>query len=102
MQKNIALSAPILSRFDLFFILVDECNEVVDYAIAKKIVNLHSNEDEESAKAYTQAETMRFINFAKLFQPSLTESAVALLVKCYTNLRQKDNYGKKLVFEIKY
>ena len=30
LQKNIQLSAPIMSRFDLFFILVDECNEVSD------------------------------------------------------------------------
>jgi len=28
LQQNIALTAPIMSRFDLFFILVDECNEV--------------------------------------------------------------------------
>lgn len=28
LQQNIALSAPIMSRFDLFFVIVDECNEV--------------------------------------------------------------------------
>jgi len=28
LRQNIALSAPIMSRFDLFFILVDESNEV--------------------------------------------------------------------------
>ena len=27
-KQNINLTAPIMSRFDLFFILVDECNEV--------------------------------------------------------------------------
>jgi DNA replicative helicase MCM subunit Mcm2 (Cdc46/Mcm family) len=32
----------LLLRFDLFFILVDECNEVTDYAIARKIVDLHT------------------------------------------------------------
>ncbi len=31
-----------LLRFDLFFILVDECNKVTDYAIARKIVDLHT------------------------------------------------------------
>lgn len=29
LKQNINLSAPIMSRFDLFFILVDECNEVI-------------------------------------------------------------------------
>lgn len=28
LKQNIALSPPIMSRFDLFFILVDDCNEV--------------------------------------------------------------------------
>ena len=28
LQQNINMTAPIMSRFDLFFILVDECNEV--------------------------------------------------------------------------
>uniref|UniRef100_A0A1B0FE97 MCM C-terminal AAA(+) ATPase domain-containing protein n=1 Tax=Glossina morsitans morsitans TaxID=37546 RepID=A0A1B0FE97_GLOMM len=37
LQQNIQLSAPIMSRFDLFFVPVDECNEVVDYAIAQML-----------------------------------------------------------------
>lgn len=28
LKQNVNMSAPIMSRFDLFFILVDECNEV--------------------------------------------------------------------------
>lgn len=28
LKQNVNLTAPIMSRFDLFFILVDECNEV--------------------------------------------------------------------------
>ena len=28
LRQNISLSAPIMSRFDLFFVLLDECNEV--------------------------------------------------------------------------
>ena len=28
LKMNIQLTAPIMSRFDLFFIIVDECNEV--------------------------------------------------------------------------
>lgn len=28
LRHNIGLSAPIISRFDLFFVLIDECNDV--------------------------------------------------------------------------
>uniref|UniRef100_A0A1A9ZFT6 DNA helicase n=1 Tax=Glossina pallidipes TaxID=7398 RepID=A0A1A9ZFT6_GLOPL len=53
LQQNIQLSAPIMSRFDLFFVLVDECNEVVvDYAIARKTVDLHSNIKDTMERVY--------------------------------------------------
>ena len=41
LKQNINMTSPILSRFDLFFILVDECDDINDYAIAKRIVDLH-------------------------------------------------------------
>ena len=42
-----------MSRFDLFFVLVDECNEVTDYAIARRIVDLHSRQEESVEREYT-------------------------------------------------
>ncbi|VDM29940.1 unnamed protein product [Toxocara canis] len=33
LKQNIQLSAPIMSRFDLFFVLVDECNEVCSFCL---------------------------------------------------------------------
>lgn len=30
LKANVAVSAPIMSRFDLFFIILDECNPKVD------------------------------------------------------------------------
>jgi len=53
LQQNIQLSAPIMSRFDLFFVLVDECNEVTDYAIARRIVDLHSRMEESVEREYS-------------------------------------------------
>lgn len=52
-----------MSRFDLFFVLIDECNEVVDYAIARKVVNLHSNEEDEIHRPYSQEEVIITIMF---------------------------------------
>lgn len=90
LQQNIQLSAPIMSRFDLFFILVDECNEVVDYAIARKIVDLHSNVEETIEQVYTREEVLRYITFARQFKPEINEEAAALLVLNYGHLRQRD------------
>ena len=37
LRQNITLSPPIMSRFDLFFILVDECNEVSFTKVSKLV-----------------------------------------------------------------
>lgn len=90
LQQNIQLTAPIMSRFDLFFILVDECNEVVDYAIARKIVDLHSNKEDLIDQVYTREDVLRYIMFARQFKPIITSEALELLVENYGHLRQRD------------
>lgn len=87
------LTAPIMSRFDLFFILIDECNEVIDNAIAKKIVDLHSNNEINIETIYSQSEILRYINFAKHFKPIINPEAAELLVESYTTLRQREGTG---------
>lgn len=90
LQQNIQLSAPIMSRFDLFFILVDESNEIVDYAIARKILDLHSNIDDNVEQIYSRDEVLRYITFARQFKPVISEEAAKLLVENYGHLRQRD------------
>ncbi|EAT35274.1 AAEL012546-PA [Aedes aegypti] len=90
LQQNIQLTAPIMSRFDLFFILVDECNEVVDYAIAQKIVDLHSNIEDRVEQVYSREDVLRYIMFARQFKPIITKEALELLVENYGHLRQRD------------
>lgn len=90
LQQNIQLTAPIMSRFDLFFILVDECNEVVDYAIARKIVDLHSNIEHTIDQVYSREDVLRYIMFARQFKPIITKEALELLVENYGHLRQRD------------
>ncbi|XP_041779036.1 DNA replication licensing factor Mcm6 [Anopheles merus] len=90
LQQNIQLTAPIMSRFDLFFILVDECNEVVDYAIARKIVDLHSHIEHSLDQVYSREDVLRYIMFARQFKPVIQPEAMALLVENYGHLRQRD------------
>ncbi|KAN0025797.1 hypothetical protein ACTFIU_000060 [Dictyostelium citrinum] len=42
-SENIKMSAPLLSRFDLIFILMDKPNTEKDHIISNNILNLHSN-----------------------------------------------------------
>ena len=73
LRYNINMSAPIMSRFDLFFILIDECNEVVDYQIAQRIVNFHTSEPQVVAdsRVYSITEIQKYITFARLCKPKV-------------------------------
>ena len=83
LRQNISLSAPIMSRFDLFFVLVDEQNEVTDYAIARKIVDLHSVGSGESAvtRPYELEDVLKYLLFCKLFKPKMSEDATEFVVQ---------------------
>ncbi|XP_014668098.1 PREDICTED: zygotic DNA replication licensing factor mcm6-B-like [Priapulus caudatus] len=94
LMQNIELSPPIMSRFDLFFILVDECNEVVDYAIARRIIDLHSMMEEDIVeRVYSVDDIQRYIMFARQFKPKISKDSEEFLVDQYRHLRQRDGGG---------
>lgn len=93
LRQNIALSPPIMSRFDLFFILVDECNEVTDYAIARRIIDLHCHHEDSLEKKYSHEDIQRYIQFARMFKPKVSTEARDYLVEQYRQLRQRDAGG---------
>jgi DNA replication licensing factor MCM6 len=93
LKQNINMSAPIMSRFDLFFILVDECNEVTDYAIARSIINLHSNKSESANRIYSLDEIQRYVLFGRQFKPKITPESSEHMVEYYKKLRMRDSSG---------
>ncbi|KAK5622788.1 Zygotic DNA replication licensing factor mcm6-B [Crenichthys baileyi] len=93
LKQNINLTAPIMSRFDLFFILVDECNEVTDYAIARRIVDLHSRVEESVDRLYSLDEIRRYLLFARQFKPKISSESEEFIVEQYKRLRQRDGSG---------
>uniref|UniRef100_A0A673X6Y1 DNA replication licensing factor MCM6 n=1 Tax=Salmo trutta TaxID=8032 RepID=A0A673X6Y1_SALTR len=93
LKQNVNLSAPIMSRFDLFFILVDDCNEVTDYAIARRIVDLHSRIENSVDRLYSLDEIRRYLLFARQFKPKISGESEEFVVEQYKRLRQRDGSG---------
>ncbi len=93
LRANINMSAPIMSRFDLFFVILDECNETIDRHLATHIVNLHAFKDASITPEFSTEQLQRYIRFAKTFKPTFTSSAKALLVEKYKELRANDSGG---------
>ncbi|KAJ9096354.1 hypothetical protein QFC21_005175 [Naganishia friedmannii] len=93
LRANVAMSAPIMSRFDLFFVVLDECNETVDLNIAQHIVNVHRFRDAAIAPEYSTEALQRYIRYCRTFKPKLTPRASTVLVDKYRSLRQDDTGG---------
>jgi DNA replication licensing factor MCM6 len=93
LRANINMSAPIMSRFDLFFVILDECNENVDRHLAEHIVGIHQLRDEAVQPEFTTEQLQRYIRFAKTFKPEFTPEAREVLVQKYKELRSDDAQG---------
>ena len=90
LRANVAMTAPIMSRFDLFFVILDECNETVDFNIATHIVNLHRDKDDAILPEFSTEQLQRYIRYARTFKPQLTPEAQQVLVEKYCDLRADD------------
>lgn len=93
LRQNIAMTAPIMSRFDLFFVILDECEEQADYSIARHILNVHRLQDDAFLPEFSPEQIQRYIRYARTIKPKLTEEAAAVLVERYRQLRQNDVSG---------
>lgn len=94
LRANVQLSAPILSRFDLFFVVLDECDDVADYNVAKHIIDVHRCDEAVVEPPFSQDQMLRYIRFARTLNPSITEESRRVLVDCYRRLRQGDTMGR--------
>ncbi|KAK4522309.1 hypothetical protein GAYE_HPESCF16G0189 [Galdieria yellowstonensis] len=100
LKQNLAMSAPIMSRFDLFFVILDECEEASDYHIAEYILKIHQNTSTSHSTPFSQEQLKRYIKYARTIHPQLTEAANQLLVHYYQRLRQSDSQGGKSSYRI--
>ncbi|KAI8332640.1 DNA replication licensing factor mcm6 [Chlamydoabsidia padenii] len=96
LKQNINMSAPIMSRFDLFFVVLDDCNEVTDYNIARHIVNVHRLKDEFIQPEFSTEQLQNYIRYARTFKPKMTPEAAKKLATCYRDLRQGDAQGMNM------
>ncbi|GAA6000711.1 hypothetical protein JCM10207_004619 [Rhodosporidiobolus poonsookiae] len=93
LRANVAMSAPIMSRFDLFFVVLDECNPDVDLKLAQHIVNVHAHRNAAINPEFSTDELQRYIRYARTFNPKLTAAASKQLVTLYGRLRSEDAQG---------
>ena len=52
LKHNLNISPPIMSRFDLFFVVCDEANDGADSHLSQFIINMHQNKDKAIVTRY--------------------------------------------------
>ncbi|KJE89350.1 MCM complex subunit Mcm6 [Capsaspora owczarzaki ATCC 30864] len=100
LKANVDMTPAIMSRFDLFFVVLDECNEVTDYNIARHIVNMHQLGQVQSLPEYSLEQLQLYIKLARSVRPYLNEESQHLLAKMYRTLRQNDSGGNQSSYRI--
>jgi MoxR-like ATPase len=96
LRSNVDISPPIMSRFDLFFVILDECDEITDYNIARHILTVHQNgghDDTADQHELSKEQLQRYIRYARTIKPRFTEAAKKRLVEHYRELREGDCQG---------
>lgn len=93
LKQNLTMTAPIMSRFDLFFVVLDECEEASDYNVARFIVNIHKGGSSVTPSEYSQDQLQRYIRAARMINPRIMPESRNLLVESYKRLRQADSTG---------
>lgn len=92
LEKNVQLTAPIMSRFDLKFVLRDISNPVEDASVAEHIMNLHRQGDAAKPEV-SQLELQQYIRLARQLRPKVSPGARVRLTKRYKQLRQEMGRG---------
>ncbi len=90
LKQNVDISGPIMSRFDLFFVVLDEMENHIDYAIATHIVNIHRNTVASVKVDFSLDELQTYIRFARTIKPRIGTAASKLFAAKYVGLRDQD------------
>jgi DNA replication licensing factor MCM6 len=72
LKNNINLSAPIMSRFDLFFVVCDESNPMADEHLSKFIIDIHRHKKEILKPIYDMKTLKEYISVTRKIKPQLT------------------------------
>ncbi|KAI5188431.1 DNA replication licensing factor MCM6 [Nematocida sp. AWRm77] len=92
LRQNIRLSGPIMSRFDLFFVLVDTISIEHDQVISNYILKTHMNHGAEvrvESTPFSVEDVKMFIRHAKGAVPFLSDEAREEITKKYLEIRKK-------------
>lgn len=93
LRSNLNIGAPLMSRFDLFFVVLDECNIDIDTKIARHIVEVHQHMDDAVAPPFSPDQLRLYIRYAHTIRPTIPPESQGLFCTYFRKLRENDTFG---------
>jgi replicative DNA helicase Mcm len=89
--ENVNLPIPLLTRFDLIFVVRDIPSKERDTKIAKHIINLHSPSGIETRSLIDVDILTKYLAYAKRIEPVLTKDAEEKILEYYMKMRNVES-----------
>ncbi|HEY7735086.1 MAG TPA: minichromosome maintenance protein MCM [Nitrososphaera sp.] len=91
--ENVNLPVPLLTRFDLIFIVRDLPEKEKDNLIASHILEIHKDSEHAAKPAIEIDLYSKYLSYAKQLEPQLTQEAVDLIRNYYMDMRKVESEG---------
>ena len=88
--ENVNLPIPLLTRFDLIFVVRDQPSKERDEKIAKHIIDLHTPQGIDSRSLIDSETLTKYVSYAKRVDPVLTKKAETKILDYYLKMRNVD------------
>lgn len=91
--ENVNLPVPLLTRFDLIFIVRDSPDKEKDNLIASHILEIHRNTDQAARPAIDIDLFSKYLAYTKQIEPALTPEAIDIVRSYYMDMRRIESEG---------
>jgi replicative DNA helicase Mcm len=91
--ENVNLPIPLLTRFDLIFVVRDTPESEKDSRIASHILEIHRDADRATQPAIDTALLSKYLAYAKQTEPSLSNEAMDIIKEYYMKMRNVEAEG---------
>jgi replicative DNA helicase Mcm len=91
--ENVNLPVPLLTRFDLIFIVRDSPEKEKDNLVASHILEIH-RDTEHAARPVIDIDLFsKYLSYAKQVEPALTPEAIDIIRSYYMDMRRVESEG---------
>lgn len=91
--ENVNLPVPLLTRFDLIFIVRDIPEKEKDNLVASHILEIHKDTEHAAKPAIEIDLFSKYLSYARETEPALTQEAIDLIRSYYMDMRKVESEG---------